>query len=337
MTLAALRPGPGVFRLLLAAVVLLSHLSALNIGRPAVVLFFVLSGYWVSLRWLGGAEDPVRFVIGRTLRIWPLFALVSAVTWVGLGLLGLPRSPDPLTGLLLLGSASRDDMILLVAWSLDLELQFYLCLPLMWLAARRLPARQLWALGLMAWALGAWLMSRGAWNFLLYLPAFAAGMWLARTRWQPRGRVAIAGLAGFAAIGAGLTLSPFTLPLLVKTGGLSPLAEQLGHLLWCAPLLPGVAFVLRQPSPSRDRALGDAAYALYLVHSPVITAMVVLTGLTGLALKLAVLPVVALATALLFLGVDRPLEAARRRRAARPGLVATPAFAPLNSAPKRPN
>lgn len=337
MTLAALCPGPGVFRLLLAGIVLLSHLSALNIGRPAVVLFFVLSGYWVSRRWLGGTEDPARFVIGRTLRIWPLFALVSAATWVTMGALGLPRSPDPVLGLLLLGSASRDDMILSVAWSLDLELQFYLCLPLMWLAARRLPARQLWALGLAAWALGMWLMSRGAWNFLLFLPAFAAGMWLARSHWQPGAGAVMAGLAGFAAIAAGLALSPQTLPLLIKRDGLSPLAEHLGHLLWCAPLLPVVAFVLRQPSSPRDRALGDAAYALYLVHSPVITAMVVLTGLAGLAFKLAVLPVIALVTALLFLGVDRPLEAARRRRAAPPALVATPAFAPLNSAPKRPN
>lgn len=337
MTLAALCPGPGVFRLLLAGVVLLSHLSALNIGRPAVVLFFVLSGYWVSLRWLGGSEDPVRFVIGRTLRIWPLFALVSALTWVGLGALDLPHSPDPVTGLLLLGSASRDDMILLVAWSLDLELQFYLCLPLMWLAARRLPARQLWALGLAAWALGAWLMTRGAWNFLLYLPAFAAGMWLARSRWRPTGVAAITGLAAFAAIGGAFALSPDTLPLLFKLGGLSPLAEQLGHLLWSAPLLPVVAHVLRRPSSSRDRALGDVSYPLYLVHSPVITAMIVLTGLSGIALKLAVLPVVALVTAILFLVVDRPLETARRRRAARPDLVATPAFAPLNSGRKHPN
>ena len=35
---------------------------------------------------------------------------------------------------LLLGSASRNDLLLQVDWSLDLELQFYLALPLMWLA-----------------------------------------------------------------------------------------------------------------------------------------------------------------------------------------------------------
>ena len=39
--------GPGKFRVLLAVLVVFSHLSFVEIGRPAVFVFFMLSGYWV--------------------------------------------------------------------------------------------------------------------------------------------------------------------------------------------------------------------------------------------------------------------------------------------------
>ena len=333
MPLARYRPGPGALRLLLALVVLVSHLSALNIGRPAVVLFFVLSGYWVSRRWLAGGDGALGFASSRLLRVWPLFALVSAATWVGMGWLGLPRASDPAAGLLLLGSASRGDMLIGVAWSLDLELQFYLSLPLLWLAARRLPAWQCALLGLLAWGLGIWLMARGAWSFLLYLPAFAGGMWLTRARWQPGAGLALAGLAGFVLAGAALAQWPAASPLLVKGPGLGLVAEQLGHLAWSALLFPVVAWVLAGPSSARDRQLGDASYAFYLVHSPVITLLAAGLALDGLALKLAALPAIVLGTLLLYLWVDMPLESARRHSPA----VSWPAFAPLNLRRKRPN
>lgn len=325
--------GPGGLRLILAFVVLISHLSSLNIGRPAVVLFFILSGYWVSRRWLAGDDGAVAFVAARLLRIWPLFALVSAFTMLGQAWLALPRSPDPAAGLFLLGSASRGDLLIGVAWSLDLELQFYLCLPLMWLAARRLPGWQLWLLGGLAWGLGIWLMHRGAWSFLLYLPAFAAGMWLAAARWCPTAASAALAAAGFVAAAAGLFLWPETRLLLIKAPGLSPVAEQLGHLAWALLLLPFVARILSRPSGPRDRQLGDASYALYLVHSPVITLLAAGLALEGLPLKLAALPAIVLATLLLYLWCDAPLESLRRRGIT---LVA-PAFAPLNSRAKRPN
>ncbi|WP_197041961.1 acyltransferase family protein [Sandarakinorhabdus oryzae] len=332
-------PGPGGLRLILALVVLISHLSALNIGRPAVVLFFISSGYWVSRRWLANGEGPGRFVVLRLLRIWPLFALVGALTWAARDWLGMPQSPDPLGGLLLLGSASRGDMLTGVAWSLDLELQFYLCLPLLWLAAQRLPGWQLWLLGGLAWGLGMWLMAHGAWTFLLYLPAFVAGMWLAggpplTERDGPLAghAAALAGAGGFVLVAGLFALLPVTRPLLVKGPGLSLLVEQLAHLGWALLLLPVVARVLVRPSGRLDRQLGDAAYALYLVHSPVITCLGAALALEGFALKLATLPAVVLATMLLHVWVDRPLESARRRAAFR-----FPAFAPLNLGAKRPN
>lgn len=333
MPLARSTLGPGALRLLLALVVLASHLSALNIGRPAVVLFFVVSGYWVSRRWLEGGAGVMGFALARLLRIWPLFALISVLTWLGQGWLGLPREADLAAGLLLLGSASRGDLLIGVAWSLDLELQFYLCLPLLWLAARRLPGWQLWLLGGLAWGLGMWLMARGAWSFLLYLPAFAAGMWLAVAKWCPTVATLCRAAAAFVAIAAGMAIYPEMRPLLLKSPGLSPLVEQLGHLVWALLLLPLVARVLAGPSGARDRQLGDAAYALYLVHSPIITLLAAGLALDGLALKLGALPATALATLFAWRCIDVPLE--RARRGGEP--IVIPGFAPLNWARKRPN
>ena len=39
--------GPGLLRLTLALFVVVSHLTRYEIGRPAVFVFFMLSGYWV--------------------------------------------------------------------------------------------------------------------------------------------------------------------------------------------------------------------------------------------------------------------------------------------------
>lgn len=326
-------PGPGMLRLLLALVVVISHLSSVNIGQPAVNIFFVLSGYWVSRRWLDGGDGALGFAVARLLRIWPLFALVSFITWAGLGWVGLAHTPDPTGGLLLLGSASRGDMLIGVAWSLDLELQFYLCLPLMWLAARRLPGWQVGVLGGLAWGLGIWLMARGAFSFLLFLPAFAAGMWLAHTRWVPAAAGAGTAAAAFVAVAAGLAFWPEARPLLIKGSGLPLLVQQLAHLAWALVLLPLVALVVARPSTGRDRQLGDASYALYLVHSPVITFLAAALALDGLALKLAAVPAIGLATLIFYLWVDLPLEFARRNGTP----VAFPGFAPLNLRRKRPN
>ena len=39
--------GPGQFRVILAILLVFSHMSYVEIGRPAVFVFFMLSGYWV--------------------------------------------------------------------------------------------------------------------------------------------------------------------------------------------------------------------------------------------------------------------------------------------------
>ena len=42
---------PGAFRMALALSVFLHHTTSYNIGMSAVLIFFVLSGYWVATMW----------------------------------------------------------------------------------------------------------------------------------------------------------------------------------------------------------------------------------------------------------------------------------------------
>src|SRR4051812_48778350 len=77
---------PGAFRLLLAALVVASHITHFDIGRIAVLLFFYLSGYWVTKVWVEkfGQRNTLRFYAARYLRIAPLYLLVMGVSALAL-------------------------------------------------------------------------------------------------------------------------------------------------------------------------------------------------------------------------------------------------------------
>lgn len=125
---------PGLFRMLLALAVVVSHVSGWEIGRLAVLLFFFLSGYWVTHVWDAkfGQGRTWAFYGARFFRIYPLYLLAL----LGVALLG--GKPLHWPNLTLLGVASAPDDPLAVSWSLDIELQFYLVLPLIVWGVRRL-------------------------------------------------------------------------------------------------------------------------------------------------------------------------------------------------------
>ena len=71
---------PGAFRMALAVVVILCHISALAIGSACVYLFFMLSGYWIWRMWFKEyqpLEKPWRVFV--TSRIWRLMPCYYAV------------------------------------------------------------------------------------------------------------------------------------------------------------------------------------------------------------------------------------------------------------------
>lgn len=143
----------GLFRFLLAMLVLLSHmgitLKGLNIGVIAVVVFYMLAGKVVFRLWLRMPNDSLAgrchwFYRDRLLRILPMYAFVICFA-IAAWLLGaeswfLSSSPswiDWLNNLLIVPlnyymySGADTFTLLPPAWSLAAELQFYILVPLL--------------------------------------------------------------------------------------------------------------------------------------------------------------------------------------------------------------
>jgi peptidoglycan/LPS O-acetylase OafA/YrhL len=292
---------PGAFRLLLAVLVLISHASRVDVGRFAVLLFFLLSGYWVRRIYQSEFDDRkwLTFYISRWLRIAPLYFIVALAAafarqlplgWENLTILGIATTLHDPTG---------------VSWSLDVELQFYLLAPLAFRLARR-PGLFAAAVAVLA-VIGWWVKARfGIVTVFMYLPAFACGALVAQTGWRPERKVALASLAGFLAITALILLIPATGAYLNKE---KPhlLDDDLFGMLWALPLVPYVAASLWSRSGPRDRDVGNWSYPLYLVHYPLIALAVAHGHTKWIGVGLA--PVVALA---LYYGPDRFFERLRR-------------------------
>ena len=132
---------PGVFRLILAMLVVIHHSFPLRLGGWAVGMFFVLSGYWIARMWnekYSLLPNAYRtFVMSRWWRLAPLF-VTTQILATAYSALTLPGSVD-LKGLsigwwvtqpFIIGS-TQFGRLLPPSWSLDIEMQFYLLSPIL--------------------------------------------------------------------------------------------------------------------------------------------------------------------------------------------------------------
>lgn len=276
--------------------------------------FFVISGMLVlsSLERSAGLAD---YAAKRARRLLPAYlAVVVGTVLVGLVLSAelrahageIPRylfwnllfanfmDPD-LTGLF---SANTITAINGSLWTIKIEVGFYLVLPVLWWLARRTHV----GLTLLSAGLGAalwpvlvgWGQAYGplpdqlAHQLPSYLGYFAAGMalWHWRTLWTRR--ALWMGLGGAALLALSLLTGPEAL--------LRPLALM--------GIFGAIAFAPWQWQ--RPRWLGDLSYGLYLVHFPVLQALVAgplgespMSAVAGLALSVVL-------AALLWQWVERP-------------------------------
>ena len=112
-----------------------------NLGPFAVNVFFVISGFLITLLLIGEAErhsgdvSLKKFYIRRTLRIFPAFYISWAFTLaVGLLLHKPFGRMEPVATFFYLGDYyhalfGRQDALMLLAWSLGVEEKFYLLWP----------------------------------------------------------------------------------------------------------------------------------------------------------------------------------------------------------------
>jgi peptidoglycan/LPS O-acetylase OafA/YrhL len=339
---------PGAFRIVLAFLVVVTHSLPLKLGPGAVFVFFMLSGYWIDVMWHREYEQtsaPWRvFIVSRLWRLLPVYFL-SLVLYVAVCLVFsipiLPALTAPIErlhfyfsnlfilGLVQLPPASR---IVYPAWSLDIELQFYIIAPaiIALLVSRK---SLLYFLGLAAIAMcfgGYYLVyNEGLRAFSgimpMYLIFFLIGLGTARYGWQPSDRTAnlslLAGAGFFVLIIAfhqtrGLFIAgPFMSPIRYY----SPAANFMLAML----LAPYAMATVRVNAKARggfaaatDRHLSNLTYEVYLLHASVITGFNALMLGTPRLRQLPFVPVAYLVILLLSLIVyryyDQPIDQKRR-------------------------
>jgi peptidoglycan/LPS O-acetylase OafA/YrhL len=272
-----------------------------KVGWAGVDLFFVLSGYLIGNQLLAPAArgEPLSlkaFFVRRLLRTLPNYYVVLVVYWLfpgpPLGGSGMAEPWRFLTFTQNFGLAYGQTFT--HSWSLCIEEQFYVLLPLVVLALARFgfPVRLAW--GLLAGGIVAGMATRAAAYALHGHDAFSAEVYYSsfcRADELLPG-VAIALLRNFhphafarllrhanALCAAGLTASVGILTcihldwpttLVTSTFGFSLLAIGFG-LLTCAALSP--ACILNRIDIPGASQLALWSYAVYLVHKPVFMAL----------------------------------------------------------------
>lgn len=321
MTLFRQISGPGHFRVLLAALVVVSHMSSVEIGRPAVFVFFMLSGYWV-LRMYEQKYRPAApvwvFYLSRIMRVWLAFATAFLAVFLLYALSSDPRPPETLAGLSLFGLASTGQDVLGTSWSLDIEVQFYLLVPLLSLVLARVHRHRsravaILVIGMMLTVLGWYLQtSLGLWTVLSYAPPFLMGalIW----HWQARGsgRSAALSVLAFLLAGVVVSASPLLRPLLQSDVD-GPFQEDWFGMAWVTLLVPFVIWNVQQESSPFDLHAGNYSYALYITHWPVIAFLGPVLQPVSTLDKIGILGVILVVSLAFYVTVDRGWEHVRRR------------------------
>lgn len=298
-------------------------------GYEGVLLFFVISGFILGLpfarqRLAGGSHVSLRrFYIRRVTRLEPPYA-ISMLLFFGMGVL-LGRF-DLLRDLPHLGASllyihnivfQSESTINVAAWSLEVEIQFYLLAPLLcWMMLRnRLFSLMLLPPAVVLWSLVQYILPAKPITILSYAHYFLAGMFAAglvvtfpkfveRRSWLWDAALAVALIAFFLVAryipSAGAIIYPWIFAGLLLCG----IKSIFGSAILRTPLIA---------------TTGGMCYTIYLYHGRLITLpMVFLLSkwkfsgnytIDILILTALLVPFVLGISALLFAFLERPFMA----------------------------
>ena len=309
---------------------LLSGLT--HAGEVGVDFFFVLSGFIIlHIHWrdLGRADTGPRYLAKRVFRIYPILLIITGVKFAYVLVGGGGIEEDALTpekviaSFLLIPLSPGDFPMITVAWTLMHEMLFYLLFLLAILYGSRFAAVMAvaWAMATVALQLGWGGRLGGMPGFvfssynLQFLLGCAVVLVLRRDWISPR--LALVLIATAAAMLVTATVA------LENVLAWSQLGQRLFWGLAFALLVAGsVAWENRRrtPVPRSLCLLGDASYSIYLVHSQVQMAGVVVAERLGWIAPGQGLPMLLLIGAASLLGgvvfwavVERPILKHSRR------------------------
>jgi peptidoglycan/LPS O-acetylase OafA/YrhL len=261
--------------------------------------FFFLSGYVLSFVYLHNKPtlDRCNFFVARFARLYPLYFVVLVLDTPELLLpevqrygmkIGLTKAAGILVAnvaMLQAWNGSRLLRINLPSWSLCVEAFFYLCFPLLGALLWKLRGARLWMTALLLYVGGQVLVWRMRPHLsvemvltlpLLHLSTFALGILLARwqtSQQQRSGRAlvhvwqvnTVLALSMGALLGSALLIPLFGVPAPYNNGLLAPI---FAGLVWAVSVIPTP---LSRWLCSRWLVnLGNASYALYLIHMPIL-------------------------------------------------------------------
>lgn len=307
---------PGAFRLWLALIVVIHHITRIELGKAPVLVFFALSGYWVRQVWTSRYSHCRRpwltFLISRWWRVVPVTVLASALSllvywalnhpdWALIEREGLRQAVAPFV---LLGYAQLAVKPLGPAWSLDVEMQFYLIAPLLIALVGRLSVLSVMLLGILCFLWGLEMH----WVSVLpvFLIFFLLGLLAARHEWRVSARVGGAAMVVAVVWVLLCALGPDRQRWLGEGGDLSSMLN-LG-LGVC--LLPFALCSVTGKSDAADRPMGDCSFLLYLLHWPLVLVLRYGPWSSAIVLMVGAL-IVPLAVYGVWRWYDRPLDLMR--------------------------
>ncbi len=258
------------------------HPALVSMGAAGVDVFFVLSGFimiLISGKYMSGERSILHFGYHRFNRVWPLYALVTAFVCVQLYLaylqgepLHYDLTPKRLLSFFFVPSFDVNGAlhpILGVGWTLNYEMFFYVCFgALLLLKTDRI------VLALAGVFLGFYVIGplSGVDVFAAFFGndvifEFILGMALGKLYADRRD---LFRFNGYIAIAVGVALVA-----MFKLTGLIEHSRFLTYGVATTVVFAGVlAFEARGGRASRFLLLlGDASYAIYLVHVPIIYLM----------------------------------------------------------------
>jgi len=326
----ALPVEPGAFRLVLALVVFVHHLSSFSMGAYAVYVFFVLSGFWLHSMWVerySRTRQPyLTYLVSRVWRLSPTMLLVSAITIPLLIAIGIPASEvfraNPLhlafSSTFLLGYSFLAYPPVGTAWSLDVEMQFYVVVPLLAVLLLRGYRWSVLAIAVGMSLLASWLLDADTTVLPKYLLFFVAGMASAHAGWSPSRRLAFATGLAIPVVLIIVCLSPWAD---LVWGGAHPTAF---HSAWGLPFnvvlalltIPFAIYTVRQKSDATDRMFADLSYIVYLGHWIAMQWFFTFAGhpfTARLLVAAACFTAVSLASLAIWRFYDKPINRARAR------------------------
>ena len=262
-------------------------------------------------------HDPGGFFLSRALRIWLPFLAAYLVVFAFRLATQSDHALEDISGMIVFGVASHKNDALGVSWSLDIELQFYLLVPLLiyvlratWWTAFRNP---IVAVFLVAPPVLGWLLidTFAIVTALAYFPCFLLGTLIWVSKYRASRITAAVSVIFFVCVGIVVLILPATQTFLLKDIETLRYKDWFG-ILWTFALTPFIAWNAHQPARRLDNHFGNYSYSLYLVHFAFLDNFAELVGIMHGKTKLAGVICAIIVSAAFYFAVDRPFDSLRK-------------------------